>query len=302
MRTIDPSLLNANFGITKQLTFDIGPGDLPIVTIRNHHATATISVQGAQALTFQPHDEEPVLWLSPRSRYKAGRSIRGGIPICWPWFGPHPSDADKPQHGFARTLLWEVLGTAVGEGDTSQIRFGLHDSEQTRALWPYAFALECAVTVGPALEVALTIRNTDDVAWTWSGALHTYLAVQDVARIAVHGLDGVTYADKVDDYERKTQHGVVRIDGEVDRVYLATTAICTVDDPLLERRIEIDKSGSRSTVVWNPWEQKSREVADLGEDAYRGMVCVETANALDDVQPLAPGAEHTMRVRLAVTR
>lgn len=300
MLNADIPTLNAHFGITRQISFVSGPGDLPMIAIRNGAAEAMIMLQGAHVLSFQPHDQQPVLWVSQQARFESGKAIRGGIPLVFPWFGPHPSDPSKPQHGFARTMLWEVLGTSAGAEGTTQVRLGLHDNDQTRELWPQAFALEYVVTVGNVLEAELIVRNTDEVAYTWTGALHSYFTVGDVRQVAITGLDGTTYIDQVDAMQRKTQHGDITFDSETDRIYLATDATCEIHDPVLYRRIQVAKQGSRSTVVWNPWIDKSRAMADFGDDEYPGMVCVETANAADDAVTLAPGAEHRLKAIIAV--
>lgn len=300
MNTVDIETLNANFAITKQVAFEFGPGDLPLITIRNSAAEATVAIQGAHVLSFQPRDQQPVLWVSQHARFEPGKAIRGGIPLVFPWFGRHPSDPSRPQHGFARTMLWEVLGTSAGAEGTTQVRLGLRDTMQTRELWPQAFELEYVITVGSTLEAELIVRNTDEVAFTWSGALHSYFTVGDVRRIAITGLDGATYIDQVDGMQRKTQHGAVTFDREVDRIYLDTDATCAIHDPVLGRQIYVAKRGSRSTVVWNPWIDKARAMSDYGDDEYPGMVCVETANAADDAVTLAPGEEHRLKAIIAV--
>jgi glucose-6-phosphate 1-epimerase len=290
--------LNREFAIKDHIQFDSGPGGLVIANVRNQHAAATIALQGGHVITFGPHGHKPVLFVSQRSRYESGKAIRGGIPICWPWFGPHPADDSQPAHGFVRILPWRVLGTDVTHTGATQLRLGLTDSDATRKYWPYAFRLELIVTVESALHVDLQIHNADHDSWSCTGALHSYFAVGDVTHIAIEGLDGTQYIDKVDGGARKTQHGAVMIRGETDRVFLDTTATCAIEDRSLRRRIVIEKRGSRSTVVWNPWIDKARLMADFAEDEYRRMICVETANALEDVIQLAPGATHTLSMTL----
>jgi D-hexose-6-phosphate mutarotase len=287
--------LNDQYGIADHLHFKPGPGELAVADINNDEATATIALQGGHVISFRPHGQRPVLWVSEYSQYQAGRPIRGGIPVAWPWFADHPTDPDKPAHGFVRTAPWSVRATKkLGDGAT-RLQLGLHDSDQSRSLWPHAFQLEIVITVGSQLEVELIARNPGDLPFTCGGALHSYFSVSDAARIAVHGLDGCAYVDKVDRGKRKQQRGAVTIETETDRIYLDTTATCVIEDPGWERRIEIAKSGSRSTVVWNPWIAKARRMADFGDKEYQGMVCVETTNAADDVVAVLPGAEHRLR-------
>jgi glucose-6-phosphate 1-epimerase len=291
--------LNCRHGIPGRLAFEAGPGGLPVATIRNDHATASVCLAGGHVLTFQPHGHEPVLWLSAQSRYEIGKSVRGGIPVCWPWFSAHPEDATKPFHGFARLMLWSVLGGETAEGGAIRVRLFLSDSAETRALWPHTFALEIAVTVGRELQVELTSRNPGPEPWTCTAALHTYLSVGGVAQIAVQGLDGCRYVeDKAAGVQ--IQRGPVTFDREVDRLYSGTTATCAVEDPVLKRRIRIAKAGSRSTVVWNPWIDKSRRMPDFGDEEYHGMVCVETANAGEDVITVPPGGSHSLKAVISV--
>jgi glucose-6-phosphate 1-epimerase len=294
------SALNADFAIPGQLIFkETAPG-FAVAEVFNGLATATIALQGAQLLTWTPRGQSPVIWLSPDAMFVSGKSVRGGVPICWPWFGPHASKASLPAHGFARTVPWEVIGTrAMPEGAT-RIDFRLVKSNVTRAQWQHSSQLECRVTVGAALEIDLMTRNTDRIAITIGDALHTYFMVSDVRRVTIHGLEGSPYLDKMDGGKRKQQAGPVTIGAETDRVYLETGADCLIDDPGLKRRIRIRKRGSHSTVVWNPWIEKSSRLGDVGEDGYLNMLCVESANAADDVVTIAPGGEHHLWVRYEI--
>jgi glucose-6-phosphate 1-epimerase len=292
--------LNERFQQTPELTFKPGPGGLTIAEIANRHAHASVALQGGHVLAFQPRGQQPVLWVSKRSYYAAGKAIRGGIPVCWPWFSVHATDSDKPAHGFARTSLWSVLGADVTAEDVTRLRLGLTDSDATRAIWPHAFRLELTVAVGPVLEVELLIRNPGPTAFTCTGALHSYFAVSDIAVARIHGLDRCAYLDKVARYERFEQAGPIVVCAETDRIYLDTTADCLIADAGWERTIRVGKQGSRTTVVWNPWADKARQFADFGDDEYREMVCVETTNAADDQITVPPLGEHRLSTTLAV--
>jgi len=294
MLTTDPDVLNEQFAITQHITFTASAGGLPIAEIRNSYAAASVAVQGGHVIAFQPHGQQPVLWVSSLSAFVPGKTIRGGIPVCWPWFGSHPTDPSKPFHGFVRAAMWQVRGTSVGPADATEIRLGLTESEASLALWPYAFDLEIVVTVGAQLRVELITRNPGDQPLICGGALHTYYTVGDVRRIAIQGLDGCDYLDKAEGFKRKSQRGPVTIEAETDRVYLDTDAACVIDDPALDRRIGIAKAGSHTTVVWNPWAEKAQQIADFGDEEYLSMVCVETANADADVATVAPGGEHRL--------
>jgi glucose-6-phosphate 1-epimerase len=300
MQSDDLQAIADQFAILDYVSFMPGPEGLPMAELRNKHATGLVAAQGGQVVRYQPRGAEQVLWVSRLSSYAAGTAIRGGIPVCWPWFAQHPSDPTKPFHGFARTAMWQVRGTGVLEDDSAQLRLGLSDSEATYELWPHAFDLELVVTSGPTLSVELISRNTGDAPFVVGGALHSYFQVGDASRVAIHGLEGSRYIDKVDGGQQKTQSGPVTICMETDRIYLDTTSECVIDDPAMGRRVRVAKDGSRTTVVWNPWIEKARLMADCGDEEYLNFVCVETTNAVDDVFEVAPGGEHRLRQVIAL--
>jgi D-hexose-6-phosphate mutarotase len=283
-----------------------GPNGLQFIDLANGQATATICTQGAQLTHWQPRSQKyPVTFMSAAAQYTAGKPIRGGIPICWPWFGPHPTDRSQANHGFARNLVWRA-GEAeqIGSGATRQVLV-LTDDERSRALWNHPFRLECRMSIGEVLDVELVTTNTGTLPFTITEALHTYFRIGDIGAIEVLGLDGTAYADSADGSKRKKQTGAVHFNSEVDRVFLNTETACSIVDTTLRRRIDISKSGSHSTVVWNPWSQKAGQFADLGsatsdEGSWRQMVCIESANAIDNALTLEPGQSHGLAVQYRV--
>jgi len=296
----DISVLDQRFGITGEVVFKEGPNGQGVVEISNGLAMASIALQGAHLMSWAPHQEELVIWLSPNAKFGPGESIRGGVPVCWPWFGPHPSESSFPTHGFARTVPWEVIEVQALEDGSNRLGFRLIQNDETYAQWPHSTPLELYMTIGTALEMELVTHNDGPEPVTIGQALHTYFQVSDVRRIAIHGLDGCSYLDKTDEYRRKQQSGPVTFAGETDRIYLESTADCLIDDPGLKRRIRIAKRGSRSTVVWNPWAERAEALGDFDEDGYLRMMCVESANAADDVVTIAPGGTHHLWVRYTV--
>ena len=286
--------LNERFGIQDQLTFKAGPGDLAHAEIANRHAVATVSLQGAHLLGWMPRGEQPVIWLSPHASFAAGQAIRGGVPVCWPWFGTNATHPAYPAHGFARTLPWQLHATTELEDGATLIVFRLTRTEATAAYWPYPSELELGIKVGAGLELDLITRNTGVETITVGEALHTYFAVSDVRQIVVEGLEGCSYIDKTGGDRRKQQSGAVTVSEETDRIYLDATADCLINDPGMGRRIRIGKRGSRTTVVWNPWIDKSRRMGDMGEHGYLHMLCVESANAADNLVTVAPGGMHQL--------
>jgi D-hexose-6-phosphate mutarotase len=294
------SMLNERFGIRDQLAFSKVPGGLVVVEIVNSLAAATVALQGAHLLNWIPRGEQPVIWLSRDARFIAGQSIRGGVPVCWPWFGPHSAHTAYPAHGFVRTVPWQVCETKMLEDGATFVGFRLLRTGATDVFWPHTSELELGITVGAILELDLITRNTGPESITIGEALHTYFAVSDVRHIAVGGLEGCPYIDKLDSDKRKQQSGPVTFKTETDRIYLDASADCLIKDPGMQRRIRIGKRGSRSTVVWNPWIEKSERMGDMGENGYLNMVCVESSNAADDVVTIAPGDEHHLCVSYQV--
>lgn len=292
--TMSLNELNDHFAIPNIVRFEPGAGGRTVCHITNRYADASIALHGGHVLSYTPKDQHDLLWLSSESSFEQGEPIRGGIPVCWPWFGAHPEDESLPAHGFARRCRWEALGCeTLPTGDT-QLNLILRDNECTRHCWDYGFELELIVTVGKQLRVDLVMRNTGDTAFTCTAALHTYFDIGDITTTTVDGLDGHTYIDTVGGANtRHQQQGPVTFGGEVDRVYLDTTDTCIIHAPARHRRIEVAKQGSRTTVVWNPWIAKAQRMPDFGDDEYTEMLCVETTNAADDLVELAPGASHT---------
>lgn len=299
----DIAALNREFGIAGQLEFSGETDGMIFARIANAHAQAAVALQGAHIMSFQPGGERPVIWMSPVARLTPGKSLRGGVPICWPWFGAHASEAGFPAHGFARTVPWRVAASeALPDGRTC-IVFELPQSSIPSDKWPYPCRARFSVTVGRMLEAELLTENTGNAAFEISEALHTYFAISDVDHLGITGMEGCTYLDKVGPPATRVQEGTIRIASEVDRIYVDTVADTLIEDSGWGRRIRIAKSGSRSNVVWNPWIDKSARMGDFGSpDGYRGMVCVESANAASNAVTLAPGASHALRVVYSVEK
>ena len=285
----DIDLLNSRFGSPGKIVFRAGENNIPIIAIANNHGSCEISLYGGQVLSYRPAGHLPVLFMSKTSPLTPGQPIRGGIPVCWPWFGAHPTAADTPLHGFARILPWHLASTDYTSRNTT-VRLTLSDSDQTRAWWPHRFSLTLQVTLDSALKVELIARNTGKESFTFTEALHSYFWVRQIMDITVRGLKGATYADKVTHTEGHLQETPVVIRQEVDRVYNNTETECVVDDAGLGRQIVIAKQGSRTTVVWNPWIDKAKRMPDFGDEDYTRMICVETANAAGNAITLAPAA------------
>ncbi len=303
MKTATIKQLNSDFAIQNQLSFVEGEGGFPFIEIDNGKATALISIYAGQVLSFRPANEpEDLLFLSGKAYYKKGKAIKGGVPICWPWFGPDPEEKGRPGHGFVRNRLWSVVSTATTPEGETKVVLGLKDSDETQEIWPQAFQLSLEITVGDDLTLGLVTHNVGENSFSITQALHTYFKVGDISSVKVEGLENLSYLDKVDNGKEKTQVGVVTVTGEVDRIYKDVQADLAIVDAVLGRRILIRSISSRTAVVWNPWSKIAAEMADLEDDDYQRLICVETANAADEVVEIPSGGEGRLIARYSILR
>ncbi len=290
------------FDIPNALRFEEGAGGRTRAVITTASAEGEIYLHGAHITQWKPAGQKPVLYLSPKSLFERGKAIRGGVPVIFPWFGPRSDGKPGPMHGFARTKEWSMEGAELRDDGAVRITLALAPDDETRALGFDAFSLRFRVTVGAELEMELETRNESARRLVFEEALHTYFAIGDVHQVSVSGLEGATYIDKTDNFARKIQESEpVRITRETDRLYVNTTSDCVIHDPAWKRRVVVRKSGSASTVVWNPWIEKTKSLADMAPDDWTGMICVETANAADNAITLEAGALHTLRTTLTLT-
>jgi glucose-6-phosphate 1-epimerase len=283
------------FEIENELQFvDIEHG-FTYIEINNAKAHATISTYSGQVLSYRPKSQkDDLLFVSDKAYYESGKAIKGGIPVCWPWFGADPDGQGRPAHGFVRNRQWEVSGSESLADGSTKVVLGLVDSDETRQIWPHPFKLNIEITVGDSLSVALVTHNNGDKNVTISQALHTYFYVGDIGKVRVLGLDGVEYLDKLDDFAVKTQSGPVTINGEVDRIYTGVSGELVIEDESLGRKIRIASTGCSTAVVWNPWSEIAASMGDLDDDDYRKMICVETANAGPETVEVAAGNSYRL--------
>lgn len=288
--------LDGQFGIPEAVHFETGPNGLVRAVIRTPQAEAVVYLHGAHVTHYQPRGDRPVLSLSALGRFQADQPIRGGVPIVFPWFGPCREDAAAPMHGFARIAPWRLASVRQEADGAVVLVLELDSGTAAHPAWPHSYAMTYTVRIGATLDLTLEARNPSDRSVTYEEALHTYLAVEDIHQVAVRGLAGTTYIDKTDRMTRKTQDAEpLRIAAETDRVYLGTRSACVVEDLAGKRRLIVEKQGSDVTVVWNPWIAKAKALPDFGDDDWRRMLCVETANAADHAVRLAPGGRHPLR-------
>lgn len=284
--------LNRDHGIAGQVEFIEGQGGFPFIRVNNAKASALISVYAGQVLSFRPAGRtDDLMFLSEQAYYQAGKAIKGGVPICWPWFGPDPEGKGRPAHGFVRNRMWDVIETGVAANGDTQVVLGLTDTPETQAIWPHAFILALEITVGEALNLELVTRNMGSEAFSITQAFHTYFSVGDIHQTRVSGLEGRQYIDKVEGGQQKTQSGAVTISSEVDRIYLDVLNDILIHDAAMKRQIRIASQGSETAVVWNPWAKISAEMGDLQDDDYLRLLCVETTNAATDIITIQPDSE-----------
>lgn len=282
-------------------TFTDGPGGLVALDISSPLAKGRIYLHGAHVAEWTPAGADPVLFMSGSSLFAPNKAIRGGVPICFPWFGGREGHPESPAHGFARTTAWTVESLTQEADGTVVAVFALTDSEASRATWPASFIARQKVRVGKTLEMIFEVENRGSEAFRYEIALHTYFTVADARNVEIRGLENAPYVDKVDGMALKTQpNEPLKFTGETDRVFPGTTATCVLTDPGLKREIVVEKSGSASTVVWNPWIAKAKAMADFGDEEWPTMACIETANTAADSIELAPGATHATTARISI--
>lgn len=294
--------LNERFGMPGLAQIVAGNGGLPKIHITSPSAAAEIYVYGAHLTSWIPAGHDEVIFVSGKSHWADGNAIRGGIPVCFPWFRAKADDPSAPSHGFVRTKEWNVDSVSTGPDDSVRIGFSTESDESTRRWWPFDFRLDYRITVGLNLRLELEMRNKGQSALRFEEALHSYFVVGDVERVSVNGLDGVAYLDNRDGNREKRQSGDLRIAGATDNAYANATGPLEIEDPVLNRTLRTTKWNSAATIVWNPWREGAAALADLGDEEWRRMLCVEGGNILNAGVKLQPGAIHTMAIELNVGR
>jgi glucose-6-phosphate 1-epimerase len=298
MASIDE--LNQRFAIAGVAQVTAGNGGLPRLNISTPIASAEIYLHGAQVTSWRPAGAEEVIFLSQHSQFEAGRAIRGGIPVCFPWFRNKLDDPKAPSHGVVRTKAWQ-LDSVAHQGDVVTVSLSTESDAGTRAWWPHDFHLVHRATFGAELTQELVMTNTSAAPVRFEEALHTYYRVGAAEAVRIRGLDGVTYLDNTDANREKRQEGDIVFTAQTDRAYMDTTHAVEIHDPTLRRRIRLVKENSRTTVVWNPWSTGAQSLADLGDEEWRTMACVEASNMRACGVDLGPGEQHTMKTVIRVT-
>lgn len=272
-----------SYEVADHILTDLLAPNYPVIHLSNSYGTASVALHGAHVISYTPTHQKPVIFTSQEAIFKEGKAIRGGIPICWPWFNAHPSYSTLPSHGYARNQFWKVIGSDHSEDLTSITLEIIHNQ----------LKVNVTISLGKNLAITLTTTNLSEGIQTIGGALHSYFSISDIEKISIAGLEDTHYIDTLTETE-ELQEREIFIHEETDRIYVNTSETVSIYDPGWNRTIFIDKTGSQSTVIWNPWIEKSNSMADLGDDEYREFVCIEAANAREDVYDLAPGELHTL--------
>ncbi|MDF9775933.1 D-hexose-6-phosphate mutarotase [Pseudomonas baetica] len=276
--------------------------------IRHGQAELLVAQQGAHILSYQLAGQPPLIWLNDEAAFKTGKSIRAGVPVCWPWFGNFDRNPKSVQamrvsgeapsaHGFVRAMDWE-LGGIEAEGESLKVEFLLPYPDGGFPGWPHQVDLTLTIRLDEQLHIQLTSHNRGTDTVSISQALHSYFAVSDVRDVHVEGVDSLSYIETLDNWKTVTQSGDLRFIGETDRIYLDAPPQLSIVDPAWERRIVLTSSGSRTAVIWNPWIDRAAAFSDMADDGWQRMLCIETANVMDDVMNLKPGASHTLGVSI----
>jgi glucose-6-phosphate 1-epimerase len=291
--------LNREFGITGLIEVISGSGGLPKVRVTASSASADIYLHGAQVTSWKPTHVEEVLFLSEHSNWQDGHAIRGGIPICFPWFRAKVDDQHAPAHGFVRTKEWQ-LASAKPDGDSVSVTLSTENDESTHRWWPHAFRLEHTVSIGRSLRLQLTVTNTGQNPFSFEEALHTYFQVSQVETVKIRGLDQTIYLDNVDGNRAKTQSGDLSFTGTTDNAYIDVRSAADLIDQTRRQMTKTEKVNSATTVVWNPWQEGASSLKDLGNDEWQRFACLEASNILGAAISIAPGQKHTMQAAISV--
>jgi glucose-6-phosphate 1-epimerase len=293
--------LDHRFGIPGVARISEGNGGLPRVQITGSGAEGEMYLHGAQVTSWKPAGNDEVLFLSTKSRWQEGQAIRGGIPICFPWFRAKADDPKAPAHGFVRTRSWQ-LESIVEDKSGVCVSMSIESDEQTRRWWPADFRLQHRAVFGPELTLELVCTNTGKNGLHFEEALHTYNRVADVANVRLKGLDTVHFLDNTDSNVAKVQHGDAKIASATDNAFLGTQSDVDLIDPGLRRHIRLEKANSLTTVVWNPWRDGASRLKDLSDGEWTQFLCVEASNILTAAVTLAPGEEHKMTAVLRAAK
>jgi glucose-6-phosphate 1-epimerase len=297
---MNTSTLGSDFAIGTQLFFTQSPEGYIFIEVDTPQATARVSLMGGQIISWHPKSQtDPVLWVSKLAQYIPGKAIRGGVPLCWPWFGAHSTHSQLASHGFARILPWSVVSTSIDTNGVIDIKLKLGEYcnyfELYPSDWPKSVSLSAHYRIGEILEVSLITNNNTEHEIIFTEGLHTYFYVSDVVNARVLGLDGIVFVDLTDGNKRRIQKGPITFEDEIGQIFIDCDKATSIEDRKLGRSIHVVCEGGNSIAVWNPGLKMASKMPDLGNEGWRTMVCVETSNALGNAVRIVPGNSHTIK-------
>ncbi len=282
------SIIGNNMKLSPSVSIEQSNTGLEFIKVAGSKCDAKIFLQGGQITEFIPKNKKPLIWVSKNETYQEGASIRGGIPICWPWFGTHKNDG-WPAHGIARTSLWQA--DEVHESDEQiTISLKLPMKLVNTEYWPHQSALIVEFVLTDKLQVRLTTTNLSNAAFSYTQALHTYFPTSDIKSTFVDGLQGSQYIEFGEGPFAQGEQ--VKFARETDMVYTEAGSSQNIHTP--EGVINVSRENSSSCVLWNPWIEKSKRLSNFADDEYLTMLCLEAANVLADEVTLEPKQSHTL--------
>ncbi|WP_261833466.1 D-hexose-6-phosphate mutarotase [Vibrio ishigakensis] len=270
--------------------------NVKIIRVMHPKAKCAVSLFGGHLLSYIPEGKPETIWMSAEAKYDGATALRGGIPVCWPWFARMAT----PAHGFCRTSNeWKLVEHREND-EGVMLRLGLTDSEETFAIWPHKFELFLDIQIGDELTVSLTMHNTDEAPWKFSGALHTYLNISDITKVETRGMGG-EYIDSLNNGALTQGGDTLVLTDTIDRIYTKPEASIELSDTGFERRIQVSNDGANSAVLWNPWAQGAESMGDMQNDGFKTMLCIEACQWAKDLESgteLAPGESHTLSTKI----
>ena len=296
--------------MSKPQVESVKQGELNCWRISNGSGELLVAQQGAQVLSYTV-EGQPLIWLNEQAAFVQGKPVRAGVPVCWPWFGNlarNPGsvqsmraiEGEAPAHGLVRAMDWRLLDIKETDNEV-RIDFDLPQADGELPGWPHRAELKMSIVLGENLDISLSSRNLGNQPLSLSQALHSYFVVSDVRRVSAEGLSGLNYIETLENWQPRNQAGELSFTGETDRIYLDTPSQLSIVDPVWKRRIRLTSRGSRSAVVWNPWIGRATQLSDMADDGWQQMLCIETANVMDDIVHLAPGQSHTLGIKIEST-
>lgn len=296
--------LYKQFGEIEGITVELHK-QLIAISVNNQAASATVFLQGAQLASYTPKNSKPVIWLSDKCDYKAGKALRGGIPICWPWFGDLQRNPPALQqqitgsaqaHGFVRTQQWQLSGVYNLDKKTTKLTFEL--TVAANDSWPFPAQLQLTIMIGETLSLQLSVKNTGLQPFKYTAAFHSYFNISHIDDISVSGLTDTPYIDTLDDWQTQQDVHDLKVDQEIDRIYCNSPTVVTLNDHAKNQQMSLTSNNMSDLVVWNPWKQKSKTLTDFDNNAYQNMVCLESACILDNMATLVPGQQHLSTITI----